>query len=300
MKKILKKFYYYIFILTILYSFYSFILIFTTIRNVNDVLIDPSSRILFVIPYIIYNNCISNEYSRKFNFNFTKKDWILFVLIIFIRFIYMAFTLFFETIPGFGFLNYFIINYFRCLLIIIILSLLMKFVSKFNFYIHHITSLGISSLIIIMLMISLIYNVNFEFFPPPSLAILVIIFFLNLILISISLIYCKYLMDKKNISFYLVCFFYGLVDLSSAIISIIIFNNTSIFKYSFGVINFKKILVKLYLLIFYSIFNYIYYRTISELSVIYGEIFTIQYRFMNSIMNILTYLNFFLIISTNI
>ena len=81
--------------------------------------------------------------------------------------------------------------------------------------------------------------------------------------------------------------FYGLVDLSSTIIYFIIFNHVSIFKYPFGDINFKNILVQLYMLIFFCIINYIYYRTISELSVIFGEIFNIILLFMDSIMDIL-------------
>ena len=116
--------------------------------------------------------------------------------------------------------------------------------------------------------------------------ILITISILDFIFISISFTYYKFLIDEKNISFYIICFFYGLIDLLFIIISFIIYNGTSIISYLSINIDYKVILSSLLLLIFYIAYNLFFYRAISEHPVIYGEIFDVYITFLSSLVNI--------------
>ena len=280
----IKKIYYYIFTLTLLFILSFIIPLLMQSNAINDNIIFAMSRILFIIPYILYNKY--KKYSLKVNFNFTKNDWIIFSLFIPIRFFLMAFQLFINNKVIYIVVNYFIIRYFQYLFIIFFLSLLMKFVSKFKFYIHHIISLIISSLILAALSVAAILKINFRRFETPHLIILIIITLLNFIFISISITYYKFLIDEKNISFYIICFFYGLIDFLFIIVSIIIYNATSIISDLFISINYKVILSSLLVLIYYIAYNLFFYRTISEHPVIYGEIVDVYTTFLSSLISI--------------
>ena len=155
---------------------------------------------MFIIPYIIYK-CISNKYSWKINLNFTIKDWIIFILMLIILYIQMFsqdYILSERYLFGF---NYYIVRYVEILLLFIFLSLLMKFVSNFNFYAHHIISIIMIPIIIIILTIISIFNVNYNYFSNRHLISLVLFIFLNRLLESTIFIYYEYLIKKKIFHF---------------------------------------------------------------------------------------------------
>ena len=144
----------------------------------------------------------------------------------------------------------------------------------------------ISFLILAALSVAALLKINFGRFETPHLIILITITLLDFIFMSISFTYYKYLIDEKNISFYIICFFYGLIDWIFIIVSIIIYNRTSIISYLSININYKVILSSLLLLIFYIAYNLFFYRAISEHPVIYGEIFDVYTTFLSSLVKI--------------
>ena len=121
-EKKIKKMYCYLFVITILYIIILLISYFMNTFSLSDIYINPISRILFIIPYIIYK-CISNKYSWKINLNFTIKDWIIFILMLIILYIQMFsqdYILSERYLFGF---NYYIVRYVEILLLFIFLSL---------------------------------------------------------------------------------------------------------------------------------------------------------------------------------
>ena len=87
----------------------------------------------------------------------------------------------------------------------------MKYVSKFNFYAHHIISIKIVSIIIIILAIVIIFNLNNNL-STPYLKSFASTLFLYSLLNSVVYTYYKYLIEQKNISFYIVCSFFGFIE----------------------------------------------------------------------------------------
>ena len=81
-------------------------------------------------------------------------------------------------------------------------------------------------------------------------------------------------MEQKNISFYIVCFFYGFIEFIIKFPSFL-----PILKHK----TYKTILSSLALLVFFLTFNFIFYRTIYENTVIYWVIFFIYIQFIESI-----------------
>ena len=166
-----------------------------------------------------------------------------------------------------------IFEYFDYLLLIIFLSLLMKYVSKFNFYTHHIVSIIIGSIIIIILAILIIFNINYNDLSIPNLISFATTLILYCLLKSVIYTYYNYLMEQKNISFYIVCFFYGFIEFIIKFPSFLpILKNK----------NYKSILSSLALLVFFLTFNFIFYRTIYENTVIYGIIFYIYLQYIKT------------------
>ena len=106
---------------------------------------------------------------------------------------------------------FYISRYFEYLSLIIFLSLLMKYVSKFNFYAHHIISIKIVSIIIIILAIVIIFNLNNNLSTPYLISFASTLLLYSL-LNSVVYTYYKYLIEQKNISFYIVCSFFGFIE----------------------------------------------------------------------------------------
>ena len=170
--------------------------------------------------------------------------------------------------------NYYTVRYLEYLLIFVFLSLLMKFVSNFNFYAHHIISIIMMSIIIIILTILIFFKINNNYFSTRHLIFFVLFIFLNRLLESITYAYYEYLIKKKNISFYIVCFFYGSIEF------IIQFKS---FLRHLPNFNYKSILCSLALLMYFIGFNFFFYRTIYENSVIYGCTFYIYMQIIHSV-----------------
>ena len=145
--------------------------------SLSDIYINPISRILFIIPYIIYK-CISNKYSWKINLKFTIKDWIIFILILIILYLHKLFGDYVLSEMYYFKASYYTVRYFEFLLIFIFLSLLMKFVFNFYFYAHHIISIIMIPIIIIILTIISIFNVNYNYFSNRHFISLVLFIFL--------------------------------------------------------------------------------------------------------------------------
>ena len=149
----------------------------------------------------------------------------------------------------------------------------MKYVSKFNFYTHHIVSIIIGSIIIIILAILIIFNINYNDLSIPNLISFATTLILYCLLNSVIYTYYNYLMEQKNISFYIVCFFYGFIEFIIKFPSFLpILKNK----------NYKSILSSLALLVFFLTFNFIFYRTIYENTVIYGIIFYICLQYIQT------------------
>ena len=285
-----KKLYLYIFICFILIISYSFLSIsfveeiYYDDNSIEILYIDCFGRILLLIPFYIYKLYSLEKNNCKLN-DFTTKDWIIFILIIIIDIFYNASLVFFCFYKIFvNAIDYSTMTYIEEIFIMICLSLLMRFVTSFNFYSHHIFSLIFSFLLIFIFGIisiikyspSLISNIDLSLKIIGSIILIFKIFF-----ISLTSVYQKYLIEQKMISFCLVGFFFGFIDF------IILVAINSIFKINqkFNKNNALKIIIS----ILYSLFlNFLLYRVIFEYDIIYAEIIF----FILNIINSFVYLKF--------
>ena len=121
------------------------------------------SRIVLIIPYVIYNLCISDKRIMELNFNFNRKDFIIFALIIIIHFFFNCSRLWNSYYIYINNNTYIvsILNYTNKILTIILLSLFMKYLTNFNFHIHHIISLMIAFLFTVIFGIIILPGVHF-------------------------------------------------------------------------------------------------------------------------------------------
>ena len=122
LKKLSFHFLFFLILLTILF--------FTIAKNNYDddseFFFNPMSRIVLLIPYVIYNLCISDKRIMELNFNFNRKDFIIFALIIIIHFFFNCSRLWNSYYIYINNNTYIvsILNYTNKILTIILLSLL--------------------------------------------------------------------------------------------------------------------------------------------------------------------------------
>ena len=244
-----------------------------------DLYLDCISRILLFIPYISYKLCSSKEKEWKLPSNFTSKDWIILVLIIFIDIFYNISFLLFYYFPNSGEAITSIMFYMEEIFTIICLSLLMKFVTNFNFYTHHKFSIILSFLFIIFFGIPEIikyYSPIFKIVSPSLQLIGIIILCFRIIFKSICSTYMKYLMEQKNITFYLIATFFGLEDLIFSVIIDIILKRGQHF-------NKHYLLEMIIYTIFQSFLYYLVYKVMFEYNAIYSEIINFIFNIINNL-----------------
>ena len=227
-------------------------------------------RSLAFIPYIIYKLFFSSKSENQLSSNFCIKDWIIFILMIFLQSLYNLTNLFiYNYSKYYDYISNYIIDSFSEILIIIILSLLMKFMNDFNFHIHHKISIIISCLFTFIFGFIIIYNMKCN-----SITLFImysIMNFFNIFIESISIFYQKYLMDKKNISFYLCCSFCGIFDFINSILYDWLFKEKISFNFS-DLFNTNTISSNILYIICDLGLSIIYYKAVYEFDAINGEI----------------------------
>ena len=285
--KMLYRYYFIFLLLSVFKFFFNYKIKNEDFDDHNLLFTDPISRVLLIIPYIIYNKCISSKYNNRFTLNFATKDWIIFILIFFIHFFYNVFYLFGYYFGKLDNSYDYMVECSTEFLIIIFLSILMKFVSNFRFYSHHVASVIIAFIFTIIFGIIFFYKSNYYlyiYFSQAIINVLIIIFYYFLECIYIT--YHKYLLDKTSISFLIVCSFYGFIDFIFIFAGYFILNiNFSISDYIDRVIIFEIIIN----IICFSLFFYFYYRIIYEYNIIYAEILSFFFNTIESLSNAVIY-----------
>ncbi len=271
-----KKLYFLIFIfmlssIFLKYGFFSF----NEFTNI-EIYIQNISKMLLIFPYI-FANCYNNKkINSKINkvkaisSNISIKDYIIFILIIFTKFLYILIGINNEIK-----FDSHSCNFFKSVNLLIFIPLLIKYFSYNKFYNHKILSLTVIAVVGFFTQLLHINNSIFLiFFIYAS--------FLNSIVDS----YQQYLINNKNISLYKVCFFYGLINFILYIFRDIIFIKIG-HNYTFNekLINIKEFykeiifdnftiifLKSLYYIILYIIIYSCYYLIIYNFSIIHATI----------------------------
>ena len=244
--------------------------------------IESISKIIVIIPYFIYKIFSKKEYitslkNKKSISNNNIKDYIIFILVVIIEFLFSIFLIELRSKN----------NYYE-VIVLFYFSLLMRIYNDFKFYKHRIVGLIIFSIFSITKEI-LTFRLTFNFTN-----ILLNIYFL--FLFAIIFYYQQYLISIRNISFYIVCSFYGLIDSIFLIITKILYSelglyinykNYKISKFHNELIfkNYSTILVKVLPYFFiYAIKYIISYFIIDNFSIIHSRIIYIS---SNMVQNIL-------------
>ena len=239
-----------------------------------DEFVSSLSQILVILPYLIYQIFqifSKNKYDNKqkikkpISYN-NKKDYIILFLNIIINFIYNAFKK--SKNIAFIFLSEAILLFF--------LSFFMKIFNDFKLYRHRITAL-IMLTVFSFLMDSILFDYS-DYYNLLN--------FYCVLLYAINYAYQQYLISVKNISFYNVCSFYGLLDFISLII-ILIFGNKFGYKMNYHgkritiatfykEIVFKNIVNILFkslpFIVINTIINFILYLIVYKFSIIHALI----------------------------
>ena len=246
------------------------------LKEVFDIFLYVNSlgRILVIIPYFASKYVLKSITNEAWTKN-SKNDYIIFILNIFIYFIFILFS---KAISGFYFSS-------ESLLLLFILLLTMPS-NKYEIYKHK--TIGLISFVILAFLIDIftyIFGIR-EKLPQFKYIVVVLIYTL---LYSITLYYRKYLMDKKYISPFIVCLFYGILDLIAQIILEIIGYKYKDFIYLNGrkinIIGFSNydalkntpilLLKSIPYIICYVILYCFYYLLIANFSLIHGVIMEI-------------------------
>ena len=246
------------------------------LKEVFDIFLYVNSlgRILVIIPYFASKYVLKSITNEAWTKN-SKNDYIIFILNIFIDFIFILFS---KAISGFYFSS-------ESLLLLFILLLTMPS-NKYEIYKHK--TIGLISFVILAFLIDIftyIFGIR-EKLPQFKYIVVVLIYTL---LYSITLYYRKYLMDKKYISPFIVCLFYGILDLIAQIILEIIGYKYKDFIYLNGrkinIIGFSNydalkntpilLLKSIPYIICYVILYCFYYLLIANFSLIHGVIMEI-------------------------
>ena len=246
------------------------------LKEVFDIFLYVNSlgRILVIIPYFASKYVLKSITNEAWKKN-SKNDYIIFILNIFIDFIFVLFS---KAISGFYFSS-------ESLLLLFILLLTMPS-NKYEIYKHK--TIGLVSFVILAFLIDIftyIFKIR-EKLPQFKYIVVVLIYTL---LYSITLYYRKYLMDKKYISPFIVCLFYGILDLIAQIILEIIGYKYKEFIYLNGrkinIIGFSNyealkntpilLLKSIPYIICYVILYCFYYLLIANFSLIHGVIMEI-------------------------
>ena len=218
-------------------------------------------QILVIIPYLV-NILFFNNKKIEIKNNKTKnkkKDYILFVLIIIIKFLGSLISSFLKYKRQSEFLFF---DYISDINILLFLTLLIKFSSDSKIYKHKLLSVIMT---VILIIADEILSFKLEY----------IFFFYSSFLLSIYYFYQQTLIRTQNISFYIFCSLFGLIDF---IVNIIIGNIFYYYSFNEKLIlisefyreqllkNFFFILLKsllpiicyiiIYIIFYYIIFNY--------------------------------------------
>ena len=219
-----KKLYLLLLLFLIAYIVHLFIISYYNNSNYNEVFyVDDFiliiGQVLVILPYIIYK--IYNLFSKKYDnnkknkiqkSNINKKDYIILIVIIIINFLYDLIKI--RQKIQFSFINKAIL--------FIFLSLLMKIINKTILYRHRIIALIMFTIFSFLIDI-ILYDKDYDYDNDnKNFFISKIINFCGDFLNAIILTYQQYLISTKNISFYTVCFFYGLLEFISLAIILII------------------------------------------------------------------------------
>ena len=228
-------------------------------------------QILVIIPYLV-NILFSDE--KKFEIKNkkaknTKKDYILFALIIIIKFFGSLISSILKYKRQKEFLFF---DYISDINILLFLTLLINFSSDSKIYRHKLLSVLMTVILIITYEL---FSVNLEY----------IFFFYSSFLISIYYFYQQTLIRTQNISFYIFCSLFGLIDF---IVNIIIGNIFYYYSFNEKLMlisafyreqlskNFFLILLKSLLsIICYIIIYIIFYLIIFNYTIIHAFIFNI-------------------------
>ena len=229
-------------------------------------LFDSITQILITVPYFIRKIKLKKKIFKKSLSEYPKIDYIIFFLVIILNFLDMTLYVIYDDSL------FYISELFNWSnLEIFFLMILSKFSLNTSFHIHHIIGLAIMLTFSFINDYYLIKNNNDDISYNFKHCILSI---LDCVLEAIVLGYKKYLIDIKFISVYVVCFFFGLINLIYILILYLIQyyqprifclenNCLNIFKYEN---DFKhKITLVIVIgvsLMFNMIFFFLYYKTI--------------------------------------
>ena len=300
--KINKQFYSLLFFLFISTLYYiPFISSFLYLPPLIVRIIESFSQTIIFIPYIIgkkifFNKVEKNVLLNKFNqtIKLRFKDKIILLLIIILSLISTILSLFYNDI----FKNY---CYNRINIEIFLLVLLSKFIMRSRFYKHIIVSQ-------IMLAIFSFANDAVSYFifkEKISLNFKSIMIFFGILLIeSLILSYKKYLIDKKYFSYHGVCSLFGLTNLIFTVILFIFihFLKIKISLWNFDLNDIIKLEKEISLgitttiilnIIYFFIFNYLYYNTLNDytpIHVIFNQLFYIFISLLSIVNNKYLYL----------
>ena len=168
-------------------------------------LFDSLGQVLICVPYFIWKIKREKQIFRKNLLQYSKLDYIIFALIIILNFLDMTLYVIYDDSL------FYISELFNWSnLEIFILILLSKFSLNYRTYAHHVIGFIIMLLFAFINDYYLIKNDNEDLNYDLK---HFIISLLDCILEAIILTYKKYLIDIKFISVYIVCFFFGAINL---------------------------------------------------------------------------------------
>ena len=243
------------------------------------------SQILVIIPYLIINCFIKNKNNNnKFgniNSKNSIKDYIIFILVIMIRFFGQLILFLIQYKVE----NYYGLYFFNEINILFFLVVLIKLHSKTEIYIHRFVSL-IVMIVLFKIVELLIVNIK----------VILVNIYMSL-LSSIYFFYQQYLIADKNISFYKISFLFGLIDFIQKIFLDSAFNyfgyyytynekliKISIFFYEKVFPNLLVISAKSSLYIFfYIIMTICFYYIIFKFSIIHALVINIFLIFCDNL-----------------
>ena len=270
-KKVKKLYFIFAMFLPICCIYYYYYYYFYIKENINIYAlfsIQSLSKILIVIPYLFSKKCRSVKRQKmKSIINISKKDITIFFLNIVIYFIKILFNTLDYVI------NYTaIFEYLFEIITIITISLLMKFINNFIFFSHHKISFSIYISIAVvsvifcwhMKIIKLIINTSILLF-----ILAMFIYTFEFFLEGIVVVYYKYLMENKNLSFYIACSFGGFLDIIFTVISLLLLHKKFQIKYfdiSFIINDIKNALTpyNFFILFFSFVYQFLFFYILYE------------------------------------
>ena len=258
--------------LLISYLFISFLYYSSKFNNIFYLfqIFQSLGKVLAVIPFYFIKKSSKKKFKEDLKIDiiekFSKNDIYFFISILVMRFFEILYIQFNKDGIGDNF------DYLQQSLMLLLISFILRYQKKTDFHIHQIYSH------LMFTIFALIIDLRLYFVNKPSFKFLSLVLdFFCIVYYCIYYSYHKYLMEYKYISVYIICSFFGLIDV--IIYIIIIFLSI---KYGYtATFDDKEVTIRNYFrklslidligssifTIFYSIFNLIFYLIIDNFTV---------------------------------